>query len=244
MSALVAAARTELAVNLRNGEQLLLTLGIPTLLLVFFSLVDVLPTPDGTDEPVDFLAPGILALAVISTAFTGLAIATGFERQYGVLKRLGATPLGRPRLLGAKTVVVVAVLVVQLALLVPVGLVLGWRPDLAPLTVVGAVVLAAVGFAGLGMLLAGTLPGLVVLAAANGVYLVLLLLGDLVIPLDELPGALASAARLLPSAALAALLREGFGGDDAGRGAWAVLAVWAVVGPAAAARWFRWDPAR
>lgn len=244
MRGLVAAARLELAVNLRNGEQLLLTLGIPTLLLVFFSVVDVLPTPEGTDDPVDFLAPGILALAVLSTAFTGLAIATGFERQYGVLKRLGATPLGRPRLLGAKTAVVVAVLVVQLLVLVPVGLALGWRPDVEPLTVLGAVVLAAVGFAGAGLLLAGTLPGLVVLAAANGAYLVLLLLGDLVIPLEELPDALAAAARLLPSAALAELLRDGFGGDDAGTGPWLVLVAWAVAAPAAAARWFRWDPTR
>jgi ABC-2 type transport system permease protein len=244
MSGLLAAARLELAVTLRNGEQLLLTLGIPVLLLVFFSLVDVLPVPEGTGEAVDFLAPGVLALAVLSTAFTGLAIATGFERQYGVLKRLGATPLGRPRLLGAKTLVVVAVLAVQLAVLVPVGVVLGWRPELEPLTIAGAVVLAAIGFAGAGFLLAGTLPGLVVLAAANGIYLVLLLLGDLVIPLDELPGAVAGVARLLPSAARAELLRDGFGGDDTGGGPWAVLAAWAVLAPAAASRWFRWDPSR
>jgi len=93
---LLAQTRVEVTLTARRGESLLLTLGIPVLLLVFFSLVDVLPT--GTAKGIDFLAPGILALAVMSTAMVGLGIATGFERSYGVLKRLGATPLGRPRL--------------------------------------------------------------------------------------------------------------------------------------------------
>jgi len=241
VSALAAATRAELAVTLRNGEQLLLALGIPVLLLTFFSLVDVLPLPEGVDDPVEFLAPGVLALAIMSSAFTGLAITTGFDRQYGVLKRLGATPLGRPRLLAAKTGVVVAVQLVQLAVLVPVGLALGWRPEVDPPVVVGAVVLGTVAFAGLGLLLGGTLPGLVTLAAANGIYLVLLLFGDIVIPLDELPAGIAAVARLLPSAALAELLRAGLGGPDAPPRAWAVLTGWAVIGPLAAARWFRWE---
>lgn len=241
MSALAAQTRTELRLNLRNGEQLLLTLGIPVLLLTFFSLVEVLPLPDGVDEPIDYLAPGVLALAVLSTAFTGLAIATGFDRQYGVLKRLGATPLGRPRLLAAKTATVVAIELVQLAVLVPVALALGWDPTIDPLPVIGAVVLATIAFAGVAMLMAGTLPGLVVLAAANGIYVVLLLFGDLVIPLDELPGALRTVAELLPTAAFAEILRAGFGDGDASGRAWVVLATWAVVAPTLAARLFRWE---
>src|SRR5437763_16313947 len=113
--------------TLRRGESVLLTLGIPVLLLVFFSLVDVLPT--GFHDPVDFLAPGILALAVMSTAMVGLGIATGFERQYGVLKRLGTTPLGRPALLTAKTVAILAVELVQVAILLPVAVAVGWDPS-------------------------------------------------------------------------------------------------------------------
>ncbi len=112
--------------TVRNGEQLLLTLVIPVLLLVFFSLVDVLPT--GTDDPIDFLAPGILALAVMSTAMVSLGIGTGFERSYKVLKRLGATPLGRPRLIVAKIAAVVVVELVQFAVLIPVAFALGWAP--------------------------------------------------------------------------------------------------------------------
>jgi ABC-2 type transport system permease protein len=239
--ALTAQTRVELSLTLRNGEQLLLTLGIPVLVLVFFSLSDVLPLPEGTTDAVDFLAPGVLALAVLSTAFTGLAIATGFDRQYGVLKRLGSTPLGRPRLLGAKTLTVLAVMAIQFAVLTTVALLLGWRPELAPLPVVGGVVLASVAFAGVAMLMAGTLTGLVTLAAANGVYVVLLLFGDLVIPHDSLPAGVAAAASLLPVAALADLLRAGTAGGQGSLQAWAVISAWAVAAPLAAARWFRWE---
>ena len=126
MKAYVSQLRTELQLTLRNGEQLLLTLGIPVLLLAFFSLVDVLPTE--TDDPVDFLAPGILALAVMSTAMVSLGIGTGFERSYHVLKRLGTTPLGRPRLIAAKITSVVAVELIQFAVLIPVAYALGWSP--------------------------------------------------------------------------------------------------------------------
>jgi ABC-2 type transport system permease protein len=241
VSAVAAQTRTEIRLTLRRGESLLLTLGIPVLLLVFFSVVDVLPTD--TDDPVDFLAPGILALAVMSTAMVGLGIATGFERTYLVLKRLGATPLGRPSLLAAKIAGVVAVEVVQLAVLVPVAVVMGWRPPAGGwLVALVAVVVGTIAFAGIGLLLAGVLSGEVNLAAQNGIYLVLLLFGGIVFPVDRLPAALETLARALPSTALAALLR---GALTSGLGtagwAWAVLVAWAVAAPLAAARTFRWQ---
>lgn len=233
--------RTELQLTLRNGEQLLLTLGIPVLLLVFFSLVDVLPT--GTDDPVDFLAPGVLALAVMSAAMVSLGIGTGFERSYHVLKRLGATPLGRPRLVGAKIGAVAVVELIQFAVLVPVAYALGWSPPSPSwaLAVVG-VLLGTAAFAGIGLTLAGRLRGEVNLAAQNGLYLVLLLFGGIVVPFDELPSGLRPLAHLLPSGALADVLRETL--SDAGSQpatSWIVLAAWAVVAPIVAAALFRWD---
>lgn len=240
-TALRAQARVETTLSLRRGESLLLTLGIPVGLLVFFSTVDVLPID--ADDPVAFLAPGVLALAVMSTAMVNLAIATGFERQYLVLKRLGATPLGRGRLLGAKTIAIGLVLAVQVVVLSGVGLLLGWEPDVAgiPLALAGAV-LATIAFAGLGLLMAGTLRGEMTLALANGLYLVLLLLGGMVIPLDELPAAVQAVAELLPAAALADIMIGALtsGGEIAAR-SWAVLVVWAVATPIAAVRWFRWE---
>lgn len=244
MRALLAQFRVECMLTLRNKESVLLTLGIPVGLLVFFSLVDVLPI-DAAD-PVDVLAPGVLALAIMSMSMTGLAIATGFERSYGVLKRLGATPLGRPRLLAAKIAGVVAIEVIQAAVLIPVAVALGWRPSLSVLPLAGAVVLGTTAFAGLGLWLAGTLRAEITLALANGLYLVFLLLGGFLIPLEEFPGPLRTAARALPGSALTDLVTAAFAGAGAtapGR-AWAVLALWAVATPAVAAATFRWSPNR
>lgn len=242
MTALLAQARTELVLTARRGESVLLVLGIPVLLLVFFSLVDVLPMPAGVEQPVDFLAPGILALAVMSAAMVNPAIATGFERESGVLKRLGTTPLGRPRLLGAKTITVLAVEVVQVVVLVGVAIALGWRPGGSPALAAAAGLVASVGFAGIGLLLAGTLPALTTLAAANGLYLVLLLVGGMIFPLDRLPGALRTVADLLPAAALSTALEAAFTtGAAVPAKAWLVLLAWAVAAPALAAWRFRWE---
>ncbi|MEY2404716.1 MAG: type transport system permease protein [Acidimicrobiaceae bacterium] len=240
MKALAAQTRIEIALTLRRGESLLLILGIPLLLLGFFSSVEVLPKGNFHDS-VDFLTPGVLALAVMSTGMVQLAIGTSFERQYGVLKRLGATPLGRPRLLAAKTVSIIAVEVVQIALLIALAIALGWNPSVQAGVVV-AVMLGTVAFSGLGLLMAGTLRGEVTLAAANGLYLVLLLIGGMVVPLSELPSALRFVAELLPSGALAqALIGTLSTAHTVPTKAWIVLVAWAVLAPLAAARTFRWE---
>ena len=197
--ALRAQVGAETRMTLERGETLLVTLGIPVVLLVFFTLVPVLPT--GTPHRVDFLAPGVLALAVMSTAMVSLGIATGFERSYGVLKRLGSTPLGRPVLLTAKIVSVIAVEIAQIVILVGVSLALGWRPHPSAGLAIIAVLLATIAFAGIGLAMAGALRAEVTLAAANGVYVILLLIGGVIFPLEKL-GGLASFARLLPTAAL------------------------------------------
>ncbi|MEZ5203266.1 MAG: ABC transporter permease [Acidimicrobiales bacterium] len=235
-----AQTRMELLLTLRRGESVLLTFLIPVVLLGFFSTVDVLPTGEG--DPIDFLFPGVLALAIMSTSLVSVAIATGFERQTGVLKRLGSTPLTRRDLLVAKTAAVVVIQVLQVVVLALEGLVLGFRfdgPDLG-LALVGAV-LATVAFAGLGLLMAGTLPALTTLAAANGVYLLLLLVGGMVIPLDKLPGPLAAVSKALPAGALAEVLHGALGGGSVPASALGVLLVWAIVAPLLAARWFRWE---
>ena len=242
MKAWKAQTQAELGMTLRRGESVLLTLGIPIGLLVFFSLVDVLPKPAGVKDAVTFLAPGILALAVMSTGMVSLGIATGFERQYGVLKRLGSTPLGRPALLGAKTASIVVLEVLQAIVLVVVAIILGWHLEGNVGLAIIAVLLATVAFAGLGLLMAGALRAEVTLAAANGLYLVLLLLGGMVFPLSKLPGGLRAFARVLPAAALSEALHGSLtaGASIPGR-AWIVLAVWAVVTPVAAMATFRWE---
>ncbi|WP_190136053.1 ABC transporter permease [Streptomyces longispororuber] len=235
-----AQAVLETKMLLRNGEQLLLTVVIPTLLLVLFSAVDVVDTGEG--KAVDFLTPGVLALAVLSTAFTGQAIATGFERRYGVLKRLGASPLPRWALMAAKTLSVLVTEVLQVLLLTVIALALGWSPHGNPLAVLLLLVLGTAAFSGLGLLMAGTLKAEATLAAANLVFLLLLVGGGVIVPLDKFPGGVEAALALLPVSALSDGLRDVL--RDGAAMPWGdlgILAVWAVLGLGAAARFFRWE---
>jgi ABC-2 type transport system permease protein len=234
-----AQARLEATLLLRNGEQLLLTMVIPILLLVLFATAPIVALPR---PRVDFLVPGILALAVLSTAFTGQAIAVGFERRYGVLKRLGATALPRAGLLVAKTAAVAGVECLQVAGVLVVGFALGWSPHGSPLPVIGLLAAGTVCFSALGLLLAGTLRAEATLAAANLVYLLLLALGGVVFPLSRFPAGLRRVLDALPISALAAGLRTSLRSGAPVPGAdWVVLAVWAVLAGLAAAATFRWE---
>lgn len=235
----------ELRLLLRNGENLLVTLGIPVGLLLFFSFVDVLPLPR---RPVDFLLPGMLTVGVMGSAMVSLGIATGFERSYLVIKRLGATPLRRTELVTAKALAVGAILALQVIVLIAVAMALGWRVEGA--NVVRAVGLAggglavgAAAFAGIGLTLAGRLRALATLALVNALFVVLLLVSGVMFPLTSLPDAMAAVARLLPSAALGELLRSAFAGEGDVLRPLGVLVVWAAVMPIVAARLFRWDEA-
>ncbi|MGI5337270.1 ABC transporter permease [Streptomyces sp. CA-181903] len=235
-----AQAALETRMLLRNGEQLLLTVVIPTLLLALFSTVDIIDTGDG--KAVDFLTPGILALAVMSTAFTGQAIATGFDRRYGVLKRLGASPLPRWALMAAKTASVLVTEVLQVVLLTVIAFALGWSPHGNPFAVLLLLVLGTAAFSGLGLLMAGTLKAEATLAAANLVFLLLLVGGGVIVPLDRFPDAARATLELLPISALSDSLRDVLR-DGAGM-PWrdlGILAVWAVLGLGAAGRFFRWE---
>ncbi|MFE2183363.1 ABC transporter permease [Streptomyces sp. NPDC059455] len=236
-----AQAALETRMLLRNGEQLLLTVVIPSLVLVLFSTVDIVDT--GSDgSTVDFLAPGVLALAVLSTAFTGQAIATGFERRYGVLKRLAVSPLPRWGLMAAKTCAVLVTEVMQIVLLTAIALALGWSPHGDPLSVALLLILGTAAFSGLGLLMAGTLKAEATLAAANLVFLLLLVAGGVIVSLDKFPGGVRSALELLPISALSGGLRDVL--QDGTGTPWrdlGILVVWAVLGLGAAARFFRWE---
>lgn len=226
----------ELRLLLRNGEQLLLTMFIPITLLV--GLI-VLPLGEfGDDRPGTFV-PAIMALAVISTAFTGQAIAVAFDRRYGALKRLGATALPVWGIITGKSLAVVAVVFLQSILLGAIGMALGWRPEVVGL-LLGAVVIAlgTAGFAALGLLLGGTLRAEIVLAVANLLWFVFAGLGALTLEGQAVPGALAWAARLTPSGALTEALTQAMALSVDWPGL-AVLAAWGGVAALCALRWFR-----
>jgi ABC-2 type transport system permease protein len=237
---LTAQVGMEFRMLVRNGEQVGLTLVIPLLLLVFFNL----PLLYSLDTPrrIDYVVPSIMALAVMSAAFTGLAIGTGFERKYAVLKRLGATALPRSILLAGKTLAVLLLELVQIVLICALGFALGWHPHGDPVVALLFIFAGTLAFGGLGLLVAGTLRAEVTLAAANLIWLVLLFAGGIAIPLSKYPRPAHDFLQYLPSAALSDGLHQvlQLGGGFPGR-ALLTLAVWAAVGLPAAARWFRWE---
>lgn len=236
---LAAQTGMELRLLLRNGEQVGLILIIPLLLELFFNL-PLLYSLDG--RRIDFVVPSILALAVMSAAFTGLAIGTGFERKYAVLKRLGATALPRSVLLLGKTLAVLIMEGLQVALICALGFALGWHPQGDPIWALLLIAVATIAFGGLGLLLAGTLRAEVTLAAANLVWIVMLFCGGIAIPLSKYPEGVAEVLRCLPSAALSeglhSVLQYGHGLPVR---SFVTLLIWAAVSLPLAARWFRWE---
>ncbi|HVA24310.1 MAG TPA: ABC transporter permease [Chloroflexota bacterium] len=240
MRALSAQTAMELRLMSRRGENLLVTLVIPLVLLLFFGSTSVFGT--GSERPVDFLVPGILALAIMSTGMVSLGIATAYERHYGVLKRLGGSPLTRPQLIGAKIASVVVVEAGQAVLLLGVAvLAFGWRPLGAWAAPLGIAVLGTITFAGLGLLMAGGLRAEATLAGANGLYLIFALVGGMFLPVDLLPRALAGIAPYLPADALADLLRSSLEGGAVSGFSLAVLLAWTVGFVALAMRTFQWE---
>jgi ABC-2 type transport system permease protein len=230
----------EFKLLLRNGEQVGLTLVIPLLLLFFFNLPLLYSL--GVPRRIDFVVPSIVALAVMSAAFTGLAIGTGFERKYAVLKRLGATALPRSVLIGGKTLAVLLLEVVQVVLICALALVLAWHPHGDPVLALAMIVLGTLAFGGLGLLVAGTLRAEVTLAAANLIWLILLFAGGIAIPLSKYPHAAGQVLQYLPSAALSDGLHRVLE-DGGGIPVHDLLTLlgWIALALPAAARWFRWE---
>src|SRR3989440_6260797 len=203
-----AQTQVELLMTLRRGESVLITLIVPVILLIFFTSLNIVPTTN--EKAVDFLLPGMLALAVMATGMVSLGIATAYERYYGVLKRLGRSPLPRAGLIIAKVISVLTLEVIQIIVLVGVAMLFyGWRPAGSPLLALLVLAIGTATFAALGLAMAGALRAEVTLAGANALYLLFLLLGGGILPLSHLPVGLAAIAQLLPAAALTQALQAG-----------------------------------
>jgi ABC-2 type transport system permease protein len=242
LAATLAQTETELRLTARRGENVLVTIIVPAVVLVFFASTGVVPSPSG--RPVDFLLPGSLALAIIATSLVNLGIATAYERHYGVLKRLGGSPLTAAGLLAAKVGAVLVVEIGQVVLLIAIAaFMLGWSPPPGskPGLLVGAVLLGTLAFAGTGLLLAGALRAEATLALANALFIAAVLVGGIILPLDHLPDPLAAVAGLLPAAALSDAFRAALGTNlDLARPL-AILVGWGLGSTVLAMRTFRWE---
>ncbi len=233
--------RYELLLTLRRGENILVTLIVPVLLLIFFASLNIIPATHGSS--VNFLLPGILALAIIAAGMVNLGIATAYERYYGVLKRLGSSPLSRGGLIIAKVISILILEVIQVLLLVGVAILLyKWQPSGSTLLALVVIALGTVTFSALGLAMAGALRAELTLAGANALFLLFLLIGDGILPLEHLPAPLAALAQILPAAALTDALRAAMtNGAAFPTSPLIVLAIWAVLILAVAIRTFKWE---
>jgi ABC-2 type transport system permease protein len=240
--AILAMTAMELRLALRRGETLVATAVLPVVVLLFFSSVTVIAVDTG--RSVDFLLPGSIAFAIIATSLVSLGITTAYDRFYGVLKRLGGSPLSKADLIAAKLLAVLVVEAVQVALLVGAAwLLLGWRapPGASVGLLLVAILLGTMAFAGLGLLLAGTLRAETMLAVANILFVASLVLGGVVLPIDHLTAPLATLAAALPAAALSEALRVALGASGDVAGSLALLVGWGVVATGLAVATFRWE---
>jgi ABC-2 type transport system permease protein len=242
-SAILAQTAMEVRLTARRGENLLALIGIPIIVLCFFGSVNVVSVPAGSTR-VGVLLPGTLALAILPAGLVNLGIATAYERSYGVLKRLGGSPLGRTGLIAAKILTILLVEIVVLVVLVAIASVgFGWRPGpgASAVGVVAALLVGTAAFVGLGLALAGTLRAEATLTLANILFLASMLLGGIIVPAAQLPGPLATLAGILPAATLADAFRAALGGGGDLLRPLAVVAIWAVASIAFTARTFRWE---
>jgi ABC-2 type transport system permease protein len=231
----------ELLLTLRRGENILITLIVPVMLLIFFASLNIVPAVNG--RAINFLLPGILALAIMAAGMVNLGIATAYERYYGVLKRLGSSPLPRSGLIIAKVISILILEIVQVILLVGVAVLLyGWQPIGSMWVTLLALALGTVTFAAIGLAMAGGLRAEITLAGANALFLLFVLLGGGILPLDHLPAPLAAVAQLLPAAALTQALQAAMNNGTSFPGfALLVLAIWAIVMLVVAIRTFQWE---
>jgi ABC-2 type transport system permease protein len=242
LQATLAMTAAELRLALRRGETLVATAVLPVVVLIFFTSVGILPTT--VTRPVDFLLPGSIAFAIIATSLVSLGITTAYDRNYGVLKRLGGSTLSRAELIAAKMLAVLVVEIVQVVVLVGAAtLLLGWAAPAGASVgmAMAALLLGTLAFAGLGLLLAGTLRAETMLAVANGLFVASLLLGGIILPIDHLPAPLAALAGAMPAAALSEAFRValGLGGDVTG--SLILLAGWGIGATGLAVLTFRWE---
>lgn len=239
MRPFLAQTRMELIMTLRQSESLLVTMFIPAGLLIFLAKVPLFDLPD---DRVAFLLPGILAIAMMAISMVSLGIATGFERRYGVLKRLALTPLSRPALVASKIAAVSAIEILQLVVLTSMAAFLGWRASgMNGLTLLIGFTLGTLAFGGIGLTLAGSLKAELNLALLNGLFVALMLTGGAVFPIDRLPALMERAVRFLPLHPVADMLRAGSIGERPSISSLLVLLAWAVTAPLLAMKTFLWE---
>lgn len=149
---------------------------------------------------IDFLLPGIVALAIMQMSVFSVAFVFVDYKEKGILKRVLATPIQPYQFVSANVITRLLISVGQAVVLIAVGVlllkakVIGSYPLILLVTLLGATM-----FLGLGFTISGFAKTIeTVPAVANLVVFPMLFLGGTFFPLDSMPVWLQNIAKFLP----------------------------------------------
>jgi ABC-2 type transport system permease protein len=245
MKALVCQAQAELVLTLRDKAAVLFTLLFPVITVAFFGYLNG-GSQVGEVSYASFLIAGGIGMAVSSAAFQNLSAALARQRDVGVLKRLGGTPLRVWTFVGAKVLVAATVILIQASIMLALNVVL-FNAELggSPFWTLVVLILGVVTFSTMGIALAGLCRNADIASAAGlAVALPMQFLCGTLFPLEEMPTALRSLAQMLPLTYFVAALRGAMlsgGGPVEYAGDWLVLLGCLAVACLIAVKTFRWE---
>jgi ABC-2 type transport system permease protein len=247
MRAFIEQTIAELRIFARNRQTVFFTVAFPMLMMVMFGSMG---TSDwrgtgGTDY-MPFLLGGIIGMAVLSSAFENLSQNLVKEREMGILKRLGGTPLSRSTILSSKILSAAVIILLQVVVLVAVGVAFfGIEVGGKPLELLGILALGIAAFTSLGFALACLVRSTSTASvASHAAYIPMLFACGAFFPMEATPEILQEAAKFLPLTYFLDPLRDTIGGGGLLEGnlvAIGVLLLWMIAGFAVSVRMFRWE---
>lgn len=256
MSALTGQARAELALLLRDKTVLFFSLFFPVITVAFFGYlnrdgqVPVLPDAGGGEGAAvsyaSFLIAGGIGMVVSSAAFQNLSAAMARQRDVGILKRLGGTPLRAETLVSAKVIIAGTVILGQTLIMVALNVLL-FKAKLGGslFWTLAVLILGVVAFSLMGIALAGLCRNADVASAAGmAIALPMQFLSGTLFPLEGMPTALRHLAQVLPLTYFVNALRGAMltgGGPAEYAKDWLILLGCLAVGSIVAIKTFRWE---
>jgi ABC-2 type transport system permease protein len=236
---------------LRNPFAAFFSLAFPLMFLLLFGSLNGSQRIEelGNIRYIQFLAPGMLAFAVISTCYTGLATGVAINRDEGVLKRVRGTPLPPWIYIASRILSSMWFSLVSAVVMVTAGVALFHLEVIGrmlPAAVV-TLLLGAACFCALGMAVAAIIPnGEAAPVVANFTFFPIAFVSDLFFPTAGAPAWVSAVGAIFPVKHFAKALEATFNPLVQGNGfQWGhlgMLVLWMAAGVVVAVRYFRWEP--
>ena len=251
MKPLIGQVRVELTLFLRDKTVLFFSLFFPLVTVAFFGYLNREGQVGEVSYP-SFLVAGGIGMVVASAAFENLSTALARQRDTGILKRLGGTPLRTWTLVGAKVLTAAVVTLAQTILMVAANVFL-FKAEITGSIFWGLAVLTVgiLTFTTMGIGLAGLCRNADIAAAAGmAISLPMQFLCGTLFPIEGMPPLLRHIAQALPLTYFVDALRGAMlagsepltgGGPGGYTRDWAILLGCLVVASVVAVKTFRWE---